>query len=181
MEDKDLKSAWQGLKNTQANTAQIREMIQKNNHPVQQRIRRQLLIETIAFTFLLMVYYNIFDGQEKPLYANILLAAALFMAILHNIIGYLFSKQKVDGNNIGQSLASSAAKWRMYAVGSIASRAVTVTCLLIFFTAIIQFTPAKCWILVGAIAICLGQLILLARLWSKRISQLKAATRYFKD
>ncbi|WP_276484332.1 hypothetical protein [Paraflavitalea pollutisoli] len=181
MEDKDLKAAWQGTPPPPTNQENIRKMMIANNHPVQQAIRKQLIIETLAFTGLLAVYYNIFDGHEKPLFANILLVAALLVAILHNIIGYRFSRQQVRGNNLQQSLTAAITKWRNYAIGSIASRAVTATCLLVFFTTIIQLTPVKTWLLVGAIVVCAGQLLLLIRLWVRRISQLKQATGYFKD
>ena len=173
MEKDALKSAWQQMPAEPESSRAIRTMIREGNHPVLKRIRRQLIIETAAFMLLLVVYYDIFDGDRKPFVANVLLVTALALSIVHNIIGYRLAGARLQGDTLLMSLQKQLAKMKTYAMLSVLSRGMAGGCLLLFFSMAITFTAGKYWILTGIILLFVIQMILLSRIWAKRIGQLK--------
>lgn len=180
MEGNALQSAWQQMSAGQRSNTELHAMMKESTHPVLKRIRKQLIIETIAFTAFLFVYYDFFDGDRKPVYANVLLVSAMVLVILHNILGYIMAKRSIDGDNLKQSLQHQLAKMKTYAVLSIAARILMVNCLLLFFASVITFTTQKNWLLAGIIAIMTVQLVLLAAIWLKRIRQMKTTINHFQ-
>jgi hypothetical protein len=173
MEQDALISSWRGANDTPKNNLELKRMISEKSHPVLKRIRRQLLIEIIAFTVFLFVYYDFFDGNRKAVYVNVLLVSAILLVIVHNIIGYLMTKQQVKGDNIMQSLHHHLSKMKMYAVISVACRILMTCCLLFFFTSAIIFNANKYWILMSVIVIIIVQMALLSGIWFRRIRQIK--------
>jgi hypothetical protein len=143
-----LQSAWQQTPAETTNSKTIQSMIQTGNHPVLKRIRRQLIIETAAFAALLVVYYDIFDGDRKPFVANALLVAGLVLSIVHNLIGYRLT---------GRGMAAG--------------------CLLFFFSMAITYTTSKYWILAGIILFFAVQLFVLYRVWAGRIGKLQQTVK----
>ena len=175
-----LKSAWEGLDKGSKTSDELRRMMQEKKHPVLKRIRRQMIIETIAFIALLVVYYDFFDGNQKPLYINIILVAGVLAAILHNIIGYKLTSQYIQGHNLKQSLERYLRKIKSYANISVASRALTGGCLLAFFSSMIIFNTSKYWILGAIVLVFIMQLMLLTRIWKERIRVLKSSIDSFE-
>ena len=172
MNEDTLRSAWHGIGANPKSNAEIRNMMHGKEHPVLKRIRKQLIIETTAFTAFLFVYYDFFDGRDKPLYANILLVASLLFVIMHNLIGYTLTRQPVTGNTIKQSLTLHLARIKNFAVISITMRVLSAVCLLLYFTSTVTFTDNKYWVLAVIICIFIVQIALLLRIWTKRISEL---------
>jgi hypothetical protein len=173
--DRDpLIAAWQSAGTVRQNTPDLQSMIREKNHPVLRGIRRQLLIETIFFSLLLIVYYDFFDGDRKPLFANMLLAGSLVLLIVNNIIGYLFSRRPLSGNNIKQSLTVYHQQLKRYAIISVMVRGLMVVCLLLFLTAPIIFHPDKLWFLAVVVLIVIIQLILFAGIWNRRLRKIRA-------
>src|SRR5689334_397479 len=100
-----LKTAWQNAgANTTKSTADIKEMLRGNKHPVLKKIRTQMIVELIGFCLFGIVYYDFFDGDQKPLYANVILVVSLLLVIFHNLIGYLNTARSVKGDNLCVSL-----------------------------------------------------------------------------
>ena len=91
MEQDALKSAWQSMDANRKTNTELSTMMRESSHPVLKQIRKQLILETIAFTALLFVYYDFFDGDRKPFYANMLLVMAMLFVIAHNIMGYILT------------------------------------------------------------------------------------------
>jgi hypothetical protein len=174
MEHDPLKAAWQGYGSAAKSNIELRQMLHEGKHPVLKRIRRQMIVEALAFTAFLCVYYNAFDGSRKPLAANVLLVAAMLLAIVHSIISYWFTKRYGQGNNLRQSLYAQLSGIKLHAVLSVATRALMAVCVLLFFTSVVTFTVAKYWLLGGIVVIFLGQMVLLGKMWATRVRQLKA-------
>lgn len=128
-----------------------------------------MVIEILAFSVLGLVYYDFFDGHQKPLYANIILVVSLLLAITHNVIGYLGARKTVKGSNIRVSLEKYLSDLRVFARLSILSRILYATGLLTFFISVITITTTKQWIIAGVIIVFLIQTGILVRLWQKRI------------
>ncbi len=70
MELDALQSIWQHSDQAPKTTTEIKTMMLERTHPVLKRIRRQLIIESIAFAFFLVTYYNFFDGDKKHFHAK---------------------------------------------------------------------------------------------------------------
>lgn len=177
MELNQLQSAWKGMDGENKNNGDLSNMLRENRHPVLKGIRLQMITETIAWTFFLFVYYDMFDGDRRPFYLNALLVMTVVLLLLHSITGYLSAKKLVNGNNLKQSLLNYLSKIKTYAVISVASRVFTIICLLLFFIATIQFTSGKYWLLAGIILLIPIQAFLLSRIWGKRIKKLKAVIK----
>ena len=168
-----LQSAWQQMPAETTNSKAIQSMIQVGDHPVLKRIRRQLIIETVAFAALLLVYYDIFDGDRKPFVANVLLVAGLVLSIVHNLIGYRLTGSRLQGGTLIASVQKQLAKMKTYAVFSVLSRGMAGGCLLFFFSMAITYTTNKYWILAGIVLLFVIQLFLLYRVWARRIGELQ--------
>ncbi|MEJ7585940.1 MAG: hypothetical protein WKI04_00105 [Ferruginibacter sp.] len=181
MELDTLKSAWNDNGGKNKNTEELKMMLRENKHPVLRSIRTQLIIEVTAWAFFLLTYYNMFDGDRRPGYSNILLVSAVVLVLLHSITGYLASKNIVKGNDLKKSLFKYLTDIKIYAIVSVSSRAITIICVLLFFTSTITFTIDK-YILLAAICllICI-QVYVLARIWSKRIKKIRATAESLKE
>ncbi|OQP52496.1 hypothetical protein [Niastella populi] len=181
MNDDLLKSAWQGMVGEPKSDATIKNMMQERAHPLLRRIRIQLIIEIAAFTVFLIVYYDFFDGDRKPLYANVILVMGLLFVITHNLIGYIVNRRSVTGNTIKQSLARHVARIKNFAIVSVSTRVLAAACLLLFFTSTVTLTENKRWILAVIILIFIIQIALLLRIWIKRIDALKGTVNDFNE
>jgi hypothetical protein len=174
MEKDSLQSAWNTPRDSESTTVtELKSFLQENRHPVLNKMRRQLLIEVVAFTVLLFVYYDFFDGDRRPVYANLLLVATLLLVIVHNIFGYLSAKRPVHGQDLIHSLQRRVKSLRHYAIVSVVIRVLAVTCILLFFSSTIVFNAARYTILSAILLVFIVQLILLIRLWSGRIRNLR--------
>lgn len=180
MEPDALRSAWRAADTAQKNNTELLSMLREGQHPVLKHIRRQLIIETFAFTVFLFLYYNLFDGDKKPLYANLFIAGGMLLVIIHNILGYAFTKRSIIGNNMKQSLEHYLTALKKHAIISIMCRALMVGCLLLFFTSVISFNAIKYWSLLAIVLMLLVQLMVLWSIWLKRIRKLKGAIDGFE-
>ena len=179
MEKDFLKSEWQGMATAPKSNEALKSMMLERAHPVLKRIRRQLIIEIIAFTVFLLVYYDFFDGNRKPVYANVLLVMGLLFVVINNIAGYMLTRMPAAGNTIKQQLASHLTKIKTFSIITILIRMLAAGCLLLFFTSAIKFTEVKYWILTAVILVLVIQLTLLSRIWAKRIKQLQITINDF--
>jgi len=179
MELDTLQAAWQNNDPKPRTNSELRSMMHERTHPVLKRIRRQLIIESIAFTFFLLAYYNLFDGDQKPFYVNGLLVAAMLFVLVHNLAGYKLAKAGITGNDIKEALSKQLSKLKLYALVSVLSRVLVAGCLLFFFTSIITFTAEKYWLLVAILLIFVIQVVFLSRIWLNRMRQIKKAMEGF--
>ncbi|MBC7887794.1 MAG: hypothetical protein H7Z13_07875 [Ferruginibacter sp.] len=181
MEPNQLKTAWNDIAGENKNGEELKLMIRENRHPVLKGIRLQLMIEITAWTFFLFVYYDMFDGDRRPFYVNLLLVVAVLLLLLHSIMGYLSAKYLVKGNTLHASLLNYLVKIKLYAMISVSSRVITIICVLIFFMATITFTPAKYLLLAGILLLIPLQVFLLSRIWGKRIKKLTEALNGLRE
>ena len=181
MELHNLKEAWKGTGTTSLKPENIHKMIREKNHPVLRGIRRQLIFESSVWIIFLIAYYNMFDGDQKPFYANILLVTAVVSLVIHNVTGFLSQQKLIKGVNLKQSLETYLSSIRVFKAYSIATRVTAIICLLLFFTSVINFNTFKYGILAGLIMLIPIQVLLLNRLWNKRINQLKKLLKEFSE
>lgn len=179
MENDALKSAWQAIPTPRKSDAELKSALREGVHPVLKGIRRQLVIEAVAFAVFLSVYYDFFDGDRKPLYANIMLVGAMLFVIAHNIAGYLFARQRVGADSIRQSLEGRLARMKAYAAASIAARVLAGACLCLFFTSVIEFDASRYGLLAVVITVFAVQVAALSGLWRRRIRRMQEVIEGF--
>lgn len=170
MQNDPLQSMWNNLSTTPKDQQTLKTML---SAPGIRKMRRQLFLETIAFILFLIVYYDFFDGDRKPVYANLALVGASLFAIIHSILGYQLATKTLHADTITQSLKMSLLRLRRYAVISVSSRIIAAACLLLFFTSVISFTNHKYLLLLIILIVFAVQLILLRNVWKKRITKLE--------
>lgn len=179
MDLEQLKSDWNKISTPEKDTTELKKMLSENSHPVLKGIRRQLTIELIGWSAFLLCYYTMFDGDQKPLYINVLLVVSVSLSLLHNVSGYWSSKYLMQGNDLLISLKQYLNKMKVYAAVSICSRALFAAGLLLFFCYNIRFDSSKYLALGLAIVVMLIQLIFLSALWKRRLSALKSSIAGF--
>ena len=173
MENDSLKSAWQRMATQDKSSKELKTIIKERGHSMLSKIRRQLIIEVIGAAVFLIVYYDFFDGDKKPLYANVFFGAALFFMICHNIVMFMQFRSSIKGENIDQLLRDRLYKMKIYAITSALLRLVLASSFLMFFVSAMKFTPVMYWLLSGAILMFMVQLGAFIRLWRGRIGRMK--------
>ena len=175
----ELKNSWQNTSGEIKSIEELRKLSKVNNHSKLKRIRIKLITETIFLTFLLLVFYNIFDGAAKPVWANILLTAGTILFIINNIAGYFILQNPVKGNNLFNLLKSFIKKLKLAAGYSAAVSFIYGTSIIIFFSSVINFNPGKYFVLAGMAAALLIFTYLNYNNWSARIKHLSNVSKEF--
>lgn len=179
MELNDLKSAWKNAGDDSKSEADLQRMAAIKNHPSLKAIQRKLIIETTFVLLLLAFYYNMFDGDQKPFVANVLLTGSLVLYMVNNVTGYL-SLQKIPiGANIRQSLHGYLLKIKRLATLSLVISFLYGCTFVMFFAIVVDFTIQKYFILGGIIGTLILSIYLSQKLWKERISRVRSHLEYF--
>jgi len=169
----ELKDDWQKMTGSYKSGTELLKMTKINNHPTFKKLRLKLLIEVISISALLLVYYDAFDGDRKPLYANLLLVISMVLYIITGILGYRSMQNPVEGPDLKTSLRNNLSRVIGLSKYAMLFSLLYTVCLLIFFTSTIHFTKEKAFLLLGLIII-LSQLLLWSyRIWRNRIKNLE--------
>jgi hypothetical protein len=179
MELNDLKSGWQNAGGDFKSQEDLQRMTKVTNHPSLKKIRTKLIAETIGLTFFLFIYYDWFDGDQKPLYANLLLAAALLLYICNDVIGYISISSPVMNQNLKLSLRQYLTRVKRLSVYSLIVTVVYSAAILIFFTSVIHVTKEKAFLLLGCAVVLCQMLFISYKSWSKWIKNLKQLINEF--
>jgi hypothetical protein len=177
MENNFLQSTWRQLSTEDKSSLELKAMIKDRGRSAVKRIRKQLILETIAAIVFLIVYYDFFDGDKKPFFANMFLVAALLFMISHNMIVAIQMRLPIRGDNIEQLLGDRLSKMKMYATLSVILRVLVVSSFLVFFLSVIELTVIKYWILSCIILVFLIQMILFIKIWNGRIGHMREVLR----
>ncbi len=174
MEINELKSAWQNATVSSKSEADLQRMTKIVNHPSSKKIRTKLIIETIALTLFLFIYHDWFDGDKKPLYANVMLVGGLLLYILNDVIHYISFVKPIGDENLKTSIKNYLSKIKRLSVLSLMISFLYGILLIVFFTSVINFTHEKYLILGGMITVLLLMIYFSFKLWKhwiKSISQ----------
>ena len=106
MDLQNLKTHWDKINYLPKNDMELERMTTIKNHPVLKKIKIKLIIETLAISFFLMVYYSGFDGVEKPIYANVLLVLGAVAYIINGILSFRVIQKPIQGENLKKSINS---------------------------------------------------------------------------
>ena len=167
----DLKWSNEDFANEQISKEKLLGMLHVNRHPVLKRIKIQLIIESIAWTAFLGLYYDLFDGHLRPWTWNVLLISAVGLLLIHNLLGYRVTDNPVNGSNILDSLRSYLKRIRKYAYLSIGARVFAISIIYGYFLSALEvFEVRHYWSLGFFLILVTIQVYALWRVWSERIN-----------
>ena len=179
MELNELKSGWQNAGGNYRTEADLERMTKLNQHPTLKRIRTKLIIETILLSLFLVVYYDWFDGDQKPLYANLLLFTGALLYILNDVIGYITLAKPVMKENLRSSVQHLLSKVKRLSMLSLVVSFLYSVCLLTFFLSVITFTKEKSFILLGMILVLVQVTHISYKVWRNWIAKLELQVNDF--
>lgn len=170
-----LKSNYKNADNeTIKSMGNLGKMRHPSNHPVLKKIRLQLIIESLLWAFILIVFYDFFDGHLRSFFWNVLLAISIILLLTHNFLGYLLVQKPINDDNIKSSLKGYLVKIKKYSIVSIVSRVLTVVIFMLYLTSNSNWDVDKLWTFIGFfILLILTQIFLLGKIWHKRIKIIK--------
>lgn len=176
----ELKSNWENAGTGKKSREELFMMTKIRNHPKLNRIRIKLVIESILLIAFLIVYNNIFDGGNKPLWANItlIIGAALFM--LTDFIGYLTLQNPISGNNIKNSLNAFHLKLKRITFFSLIASFIFSLSVVLFFASTVVFTKSKYLMLAGMIITMIVLIYVSYKNWMLRINLIRSAEIEFE-
>ena len=180
MELEDLKSDWQNGLIAEKSEDDLQKMTRITNHPTLKRIRTKLIIETISFVLFLVVYYDWFDGDKKPFYANAFLVVSLLFFIANDVVGYFSIEKRIEGSNLKTSLEKYLSKIKQLSTLSLICTFLYSISIVVFFTSVIHFTREKSFILVGISIIFIQLMFWSQRIWIRWIKKLEQQVIDFK-
>ena len=182
MELNELKSGWQNAGGNYRTEADLERMTKLNQHPTLKHIRTKLIIETILLSFFLVVYYDWFDGDQKPLYANLLLFTGALLYIFNDVIGYISLAKPVMKENLRSSVQHLLQKVKRLSMLSLVVSFFYSVCVLTFFLSVITFTKEKSFILLGMILVLVQLTHISYKVWRNWIAKLELqATDFAKE
>jgi succinate dehydrogenase hydrophobic anchor subunit len=171
-----LKAAWDSTPTPSRNNADLAAIISKQASPVMRGIRQQLIIELLGYTTFLIVYYDFFDGDKKPLYLNALLVIAVLFLLAYNVAGYTLAKNPATGNSLLENMQRQLQRLKQYAFIAVTSRAVAFICIFSFFLGnIIHWDASKYAAVTIIVLMLLLQQFFLRSIWTRRIKRLSEA------
>jgi len=179
MELNDLKSDWKNAGKNFKSEADLRLMTKIVNHPSIKKIRTKLIIEAIVLSFFLFIYYDWFDGDKKPFYANVSLVVGLLLYIFNDVIGYISITRPIKDNNLKLSLQNYLLRIERLSISSVIITFLYSISIIIFFTSVITFTKEKGLILIFSVVLVVQFILLSLRMWTKWIKNLKIQVREF--
>lgn len=179
MELNELKSGWKNAGGNYRTEADLERMTNINLHPTLKRIRIKMIIETVVLSFFLFVYYDWFDGDKKPLYANLLLFAGVLLYIFNDVMGYLSIAKPVMKENLRSSVQHLLSKVKRLSILSLVISFLYSVCLLAFFLSVITFTKEKSFILLGMILVLVQLTHISYKVWRNWILKLELQVNDF--
>lgn len=179
MELNNLKSDWKNAGEDFKSEADLLLMTKIANHLSIKKIRTKLIIEAIVLLFFLFIYYDWFDGDKKPFYANLSLVISLLLYIFNHVIGYISITRPIRGTNLKLSLQNYLMRIKRLSISSIIITFLYSISIIIFFTSVITFTKEKGLILVFSIVVAVQFILLSLRMWTKWIKNLELLVKDF--
>lgn len=179
MELNELKDGWQNAGGELKSETDLLRMTRLVNSPSIKRIRTKLVTETIILVFFLFIYYDWFDGDKKPLYANLSLVLGLLLYIANDVIGYFALVNPIRGANLKLSIQGYLRRVKRLSVSSIIITVLYSISIVIFFTSVISFTKEKALLLVFSSVVGFQLILISLRVWNKWIKNLKMQAEDF--
>jgi vacuolar-type H+-ATPase subunit I/STV1 len=96
MDFEDQKKYWQEPGNAEEEKWMGQHLRRVWTHPSLRYIRRELIVETVAWVLFLFLYYSALDGALRPFGWNFAMVIALVLLIVHGLMGYHLASKPVS-------------------------------------------------------------------------------------
>ncbi|MHA4812634.1 hypothetical protein ACX0G9_31360 [Flavitalea flava] len=179
MDLQDLKSSWQNAGGPAKMESDLQKMTRISRLPSIKKIRIKLIMETIGLTLFLLVYRDWFDGDKKPFFVNALLVSSVLLYIFNDVLGYISLVLPASGANLKLSLQQYLVRIRRLSVFSLMVSSLYSIFLILFFSAVINFTKVKVLLLVGVLILMALMVWFSFRTWNKWIRALASQVEDF--
>ena len=140
MELDKLKSTWDQSSTGKKSQNELLIMTKVKNHPTIKKMKLKFLIEAILLIVFIAVYYDGFDGETKPLWANLLLIGATSLYIFVRFVGWLVLRNPINGDNLKQSLLNFQSKLKQITIAIVLTSFLFGCAVISFFSSSIDFT-----------------------------------------
>ena len=169
----ELKSEWHQAGREPHSEKELAMMTRVRNHPSLRRLRTKFMTEIVALTGLLFLFYDGFDGAEKPLVVNILLIFSIVFYIINNALGYFHLQNPSVSGNIREALIKQTHSLKRLAVLSMASSVVYAATLLFFLTCQVAFNQRK-YVILSALLLAFFLLFYYSWIsWQRKITHFR--------
>lgn len=177
MDFDSLKSNWKNTGDGIKDQKELLMMTKMKNHDNLKRIKIKLIIEAVLVTFFLAVYYEAFDGDNKPLWSNLLLIIATCSYLLVRYIGWIVLRNPINGENIKTSLIVFQNKLHKTAYFNLITSFLFGVTLITFFVSSIDLTEMKYFMVIGMVLTLIVFVYFSSRLWFKRVKRISNALK----
>lgn len=155
MDINDLKSEWQNAGNSSVDVEKLKLMTKVNQHPALKKLRTELLFDALVLTAFLILYYDGFDGDKKPILVNVFLIASILIYIGNNVFGYILIKNPVKAENILTSVERHFVVLKRLSITTVIASVLYAITFTLFFTISLPATPKK-YIAIAVMIIIFG-------------------------
>src|SRR5690554_6106105 len=90
MELHELKNLWKSDGTPHKTQEEIAVLMHAKSHPVFRSVRRQIIVEALAWAAFLLFGYSAFDANTKPLWVGLMLALPVVATLTHHLIGFFW-------------------------------------------------------------------------------------------
>lgn len=181
MELDDFKANWKNAGRHTKSPSELQLMTRIDKHPRLQRIRRKLLIEIILLSAFLLVYQDIFDASEKPLWANACLIAGGGLFVLNDLAAFFILQNPVRGGNLVESVRNFRRRLQFLMVSSLSTSFLFGASLILFFSVVVEFTNTRYLLLAGMLVSFLVFTYWSYKSWWYRVRHIKQAMDDFRE
>lgn len=181
MELDNLKSNWKKAGARKKNQNELLMMTKIKNHPDIRRIKIKFIIETIIIIAFLVIYYDGFEGANKPLWANLLLIGTATSYIIVRFVGWLVLLNPVKGDNLKTSLIIFKNKLKRIAISVLLTSFLFGSAIILFFVSSVDFTKEKYFMLAGMALSLILWVFLSSRNWFKRVESIDTTLLDFNN
>lgn len=167
-----LKSNWQNQAMASMSVAQMEALVRKGKHPGLVRSRKVLVVESIAWSLFLLLFYDAFDGHQKPWWLNGLLGLAFLLLLAHHLMGIRLMGKSKANESLAISLTSYRSQLQQFIRFNFSSRLLAMASLFLFFFYGVEWSAKRYLLSVGILGLMVIQFYFLQRFWKGRISHL---------
>ncbi|SEK17615.1 hypothetical protein [Parapedobacter koreensis] len=171
----ELKNLLESEERPKKDRSEIRTLLSAKPHPVLRNVRRQVIIEAIAWGGFLFLVYTAFDADTKPLWLGLLIVLTVSAYLIHLLAGYAQIVAMPADKPLAESLSFAYRRMRRFAMRNLLLRSLLLAAVLFFFGYGISFTPGKYGALLGIAVVFIVQLLLNRGLWLRRLRRLRDA------
>ncbi|NMM48501.1 hypothetical protein [Marinigracilibium pacificum] len=180
----ELQELWQGSEhdqNSKFNKEAFFNMIKLKSHPELMRIRIKMIVEIVSMLLLLAIYFDAFDGAERPFWLNILFVISIIFYVLSDVNALVQLSNPIRGNNLLLSLSSFKKVLYLNRNLNLISSFIFSIMLWLYFMFVVDFDNLKVIMASGMVITFIVLMYLSFKLWNNRIKKIEESITDLND